>query len=132
MQINPQEILNKKILIPCEYTKCQMVGIDLTINETLILPNLQFANILLNEKVFLPNNVFAMFTHRSNFNRRGILIAGSIYEPNYSGQIGCSIYNMSGKEIKIEKNERIGQMVFYKANAASQYNGQWQNEHLSH
>ena len=129
-QINPQAIINGKILIPCSYTKVQQVGIDLTISDKLILENGHSANVLLNEEVHLPKNIFATFTHRSTYNRQGVLITGSIYDPNYSGVVGCTIYNLSGDIIEIPAFERIGQMVFFEADAASEYNGQYQKEHL--
>ena len=130
MQINPQFILDKKVLKTCEYTKCQQVGIDLTISQELILKNNQSANVLLNEEVHLPDDIYSQFYHRSSFNRKGVLITGSIYDPGYAGRVGCTIYNMSGDALHIDKNERIGQMVFYAAEAASKYNGQYNNEHI--
>ena len=94
------------------------------------IPHGHFKNVLLNEEAHLPNNVFALFIHRSSFNRRGIMIWGSIYDFGYEGQIGCSVYNLSGQEISIPKNERVGQMVFFKGKPASIYNGKYQGEHL--
>ena len=129
-QLNPQVILDNKILIPCEFTKVQQVGIDLTINEDVTIKHGCSFNALLNETVKLPKDIYAQFYHRSSFNRKGILITGSIYDPNYEGVVGCTIYNLSGDVIEIKKNKRIGQMVFYKADAASEYNGQYQSEHL--
>jgi len=130
-QINPQTILDEAILIPCYYTKVQQVGIDLTLEASIKIKHGESANVLLNEEVHLPHNIFATFTHRSSYNRQGVLITGSIYDPNYSGQVGCTIYNLSGHDLEIDANERIGQMVFFKAESASEYNGQYQNEHLN-
>jgi len=130
MQINPQEILDKKILIPGTHTKIAQVGIDLTIVNTVRINHGESLNVLLNEIVKLPHDVFATFTHRSTYNRQGVLITGSIYDPGYEGQIGCTIYNLSGHTLHITELERIGQMVFFKADPASKYDGQWQGEHL--
>lgn len=130
MQINPQEILNRKILVPCEFTKCQQVGIDLTTAHLVDIKDCSSKTVLLNEKIFLPEDVFSTFIHRSSYNRMGVLITGSIYDPGYNGVVGCTIYNLSGRDITISENERIGQMVFYKANKASVYDGTYQNEFL--
>jgi len=130
-QINPLKILNAKILIPCEFTKCQQVGIDLTISEDIEIIHGNSKNILLNEIVKLPDNIYATFTHRSSFNRKGILITGSVYDCGYCGVVGCTIYNLSGSVLIIKKNERVGQMLFYQADAASKYEGQYQNEFLN-
>jgi deoxycytidine triphosphate deaminase len=131
MQINPDAIIKNKILIPCAYTRVQQVGIDLTLVEEVELRNGASLNVLLNETVKLPKDIFATFTHRSTFNRKGIFITGSIYDPGYEGQVGCTIYNLSGSDITITENERIGQMVFFKADPASEYQGQYQGEHLN-
>lgn len=131
MQINPRTIIEKGILIPYKnYTEVQQVGIDLTTSTLVMIPHGESLNILLNEKVKLPKDVFATFTHRSSFNRKGVLITGSIYDPGYEGQVGCTIYNLSGKQLVIPQDERIGQMVFFNANPASEYRGQYQGEHL--
>lgn len=129
-QINPKDIVEHGILIPCEYTKIQQVGIDLTIKEEINIPHGRAVNVLLNEIVKLPRYLFATFTHRSSYNRKGVLITGSIYDPGYNGQIGCTIYNMSGEWLTIPANERIGQMVFFEANPASEYQGQYNFEGL--
>lgn len=130
MQINPEVIINNKILKPSAFTQVQQVGIDLTVSERVILENGESLNVLLNEIAKLPIHIYATFTHRSSYNRRGILITGSIYDPGYEGVIGCTIYNLSGQKIDIPINERIGQMLFFEANPASGYNGQYQGEHL--
>lgn len=129
-QVNPKEIIEKGILQRGEFTQVQQVGIDLTLSEDVKIPHGHSYNALLNEIVVLPLDIFATFTHRSSFNRKGIFITGSIYDPGYNGQIGCTIYNLSGAELTIPKNERIGQMLFFRAEAASEYSGQYQKEHL--
>ena len=129
-QINPKYVLEMRALVPCEHTKEAQVGIDLTLSETVSLKHTEARNVLLNETLRLPSDVFATFTHRSSFNRKGVLITGSIYDPGYRGQIGCTIYNLSGQDLIIEKNERIGQMLFFAAQASNAYDGQYQDEHL--
>lgn len=131
MQINPKEIISKAVLIPCEFTKVQQVGIDLTLKDRVVLPHGKSVNVLLNEIVKLPLDIFSTFTHRSSYNRKGVFITGSIYDPGYEGVVGCTIYNLSDDMLIIEPNERIGQMVFYKADSASEYQGQYQGEHLN-
>ena len=130
-QISPAKILSNGILEPCQYTQCQQVGIDLTTSRTIEIPQGRGFNILLNEKVRLPENVYAMLYGRSSYNRNGVLIRGSVYDSGYKGKIGCTIYNMSGETLKIKQNERICQMMFFKAKSASKYNGQYQGEFLS-
>jgi len=129
-QINPREIIDRWILITSKESEIQQVGIDLTLKDKVFIPKGESLNVILQEKVFLPSDVFSTFTHRSSYNRKGILITWSIYDPWYEWVVGCTIYNLSGKDVEIDGKERIGQMVFFKANSASNYNGQWMREGL--
>jgi len=129
-QLNPRKIIDDKILKIHKHTKVQQVGIDLTVSEFIELPQGHAYNVLLNEIVELPDDVYAMLYGRSSYNREGVLIRGSVYDPGYKGQVGCTIYNMSGNFLKIKPNERICQMMFFRADPASKYDGQYQSEHL--
>lgn len=126
MQINPQKILDRKILIPSEYSQCQQVGIDLSISQDVEIEHGHAVNILFNEKVKLPKDIFMTFTQRSSFSRRGIFVTSGVYDPGFEGLCGCTIYNLSGETCTIEKNTRIGQSLFFEADSASEYQGQWQ------
>lgn len=129
-QVNPQAIVDAGILKTSKFSQIQQVGVDLSLSQSVLLAHGQSMSVLLNEEVYLPDDIFATFTHRSSFNRKGVLVTGSIYDPNYKGQVGCTIYNMSGSHLSIPINERVGQMVFFRANAASKYEGQYQGEGL--
>ena len=126
MQINPQAILDENILKPCEYTKCQQVGIDLSTSEEVEIEHGKSVNILLNEEVYLPGDIFMIFQQRSTYSRMGVFITTGVYDPGFEGACGCTIYNLSGSTILIPANERIGQALFFKADAASTYDGKWQ------
>lgn len=128
--VNPRYIADMGIVKTCEHTQVQQVGIDLTLKELVEVRHGHSVNVLMNEEIKLPKNMFALLIHRSSFNRKGIIITGSVYDPGYKGVIGCTIYNLSGEVIQIPANKRICQIVCYHAEAASEYDGQWQNEHL--
>ena len=131
MQLNPKDIVSQGILRLSEYSKIQQVGADLTVSEDVGLKHGESKEFMLNEHVKLPSDVYATLTHRSTYNRKGVLIVGSIYDAGYFGQVGCTIYNMSGEDLHIEKNTRVAQMLFFRANSVSDYNGQYQdNKHL--
>lgn len=127
MQINPQRVLDEKIVIPCEFTKVQQVGIDLSIPGEITLKTGESVNIYLNETIKLPIDMFATFHQRSTYSRKGVFVTTGIYDPSYQGSLGCTVYNL-GPAITIPKNERIGQLVVFKADAASAYSGQYQNK----
>lgn len=130
IQVNPQKIINEGILTTCEHTKIAQVGIDLSIAETVDILFPGYANVMCNEIVNVPADMFALVVCRSTFNRQGVRVAGCVFDPSYRGKIHLSIYNLSGNVFKIEKGTRIAQMLFYKADAASQYNGSYQDEGL--
>ena len=130
MQIDPTKAIEGGILKTSFYSKIQQVGVDLTLASDVTIQNGASVNVSLNESVYLPSHMYAMLYGRSSYNRRGILIRGSVYDPGYQGVIGCTIYNLSGETILMNANTRICQMLFFEANPASSYSGQFQGEGL--
>ena len=128
MQINPNTIVEKGIIKMSPFAEVQQVGIDLSISEDVYLPKGASFNVLFNETVALPENVFSTFNIRSSYSRKGVFASTGIYDPGYEGSLGCTLYNMGSEPIHIEANTRVGQMLFFIADAASQYAGQWQNK----
>lgn len=128
MQINPDTIVARKIIKMSEYSEIQQVGIDLSISEEVIIQKGGSYNVLFNETVELPKDIYSTFNIRSSFSRKGVFATTGIYDPGYVGSLGCTLYNMSAEEIIIPQNTRVGQMLFFKGQAASEYNGQWQNK----
>lgn len=125
-QINPNQIVKEKVLILSPFSLISQIGIDCSVRNDILLKSKRFVNILLNESVKLPKEYFMTFNQRSSFSRQGVFTTTGIYDSGFEGAIGCSIYNMSDKDILILKNERIGQAIFWKADSASLYNGQFQ------
>lgn len=130
-QINPKVILEKGIFKPGENwdpeEQIQQVGIDVTLKlkeSKRIFPG-QYANLDINEGVDLPNNVYSVLNIRSSFSRKGVFQSSGIYDPGFHGPCGLSIYNLSEEPIELHPNERIAQMIFFDADAASSYNGHY-------
>ena len=90
MQLNPQQIIDEGILIISKWTECQQIGIDCSTSEEVILPPKGFKNILLNESVELPNEVYMMLYQRSSYSRKGVFITSGIYDSGFCGKVGCS------------------------------------------
>jgi len=128
MNINPKKIIDQKIVKPIEQTKIQQVGIDLTVSKDVIIAHLGYESVEVNEEMNIPIDMFALVWSRSTFNRKGIIIRGTVLEPGYNGIPSFPVYNFSGRGICIPKNERICQIVFFHADAASSYDGQYQGE----
>lgn len=128
MQINPKKIIEEGVLTPASHTEVQQNGIDCTVAEGIIIPPKGFINVFLQETVNIPSNYFMTFHHRSSFSRKGVFITSGVYDSGFCGSMGCSIYNMSDEAVHIPINTRVGQAVFWEANPASLYNGQYQHD----
>lgn len=126
-QINPREVAQRGIVRLSPFSEIQQVGIDLTTSEQIILRKGECRNILLNETIKLPIDMYATFIQRSSYSRKGVFVTTGVYDPGYEGSLGCTIYNF-GEDIAIGKDERIGQLLVFKADAASGYDGQFQGK----
>jgi len=130
MNINPKEVKNKGWVLFAKNTEIQQVGIDLTIGENVHLKHGEYKAVKLNEIVSVPPGAFALMFSRSTFNRQGVLITSTVFEPGWRGVPTVSIYNLSGTYFHVLKDTRIIQIVFFEADPASLYNGQYQNQFL--
>jgi len=130
MNINPKDVKKQGLVKFGKYTEIQQVGIDLTIAEDVYLKHSEHKAVRLNEVVSVPDEMFALMFSRSTFNRQGVLITATVFEPGWKGIPVLSIFNFSGSRFSIPKNTRIAQIIFFRANPASVYNGQYQNQFL--
>jgi deoxycytidine triphosphate deaminase len=137
-QINPNKVITEKWFTPSDYSKVQQVGIDVTLkrpdsckdNVLRLFPNSHY-NIEINESVDLPINVYAELRIRSSWSRKGVFQSSGIYDPGFHGTCGMTLYNLSSEPVEIPINERIAQMVFYEADAASSYDGHYNHTNSS-
>lgn len=134
MILNPKYVFEQGIIQNVLEKNIQQNGIDVRIRETIFLKPKSFKNILCIEFVEIPANIAAIFHIRSSYSRQGIFLTSGIYDSGYAGLVGCSLYNLSDKKIRIDEGERIGQMLFITAESAGLYNGKWQhygtNKHI--
>ncbi|RLJ04188.1 MAG: hypothetical protein DRP18_05010 [Candidatus Aenigmatarchaeota archaeon] len=131
MNINPKDVKKQGLVKFAKNTEIQQVGIDLTISEDIRLKHNEHKLVKLNEVITVPPDAFGLIFSRSTFNRLGILITATVFEPGWKGIPVISIYNFSGTCFNIPKNTRVAQIIFFKADAASVYNGQYQNQFLN-
>lgn len=73
----------------------------------------------------IPENVCAILIVRSSLNRIGGTINAGNYDSGYRGLIGGSLTSRAG-DILIAPGTRIAQIMFYKTESASLYNGAYQ------
>ena len=130
MNVNPKDVKEFRFVEFAKNTQVQQVGIDLTIAETVELEHCKHKLVRVNEVIRVPHDLFALIFSRSTFNRQGVLITATVFEPGWKGIPVLSIFNFSGSRFTIPKDTRIAQIIFFKANPASVYNGQYQNQFL--
>ena len=95
-------------------------------------------NILFQETVRIPANVFMRFKLRSSWVRKGVLVSSAIFEPFYGSDsemlktsegkgatAGCTIVNFGDKPIYFPKGTRIAQTVFEWADPSKKYDGHY-------
>jgi len=125
MNINPQAALHFGYIKPTADTKAQQVGIDITAKTDVAIQPKGFVQIETAETVDM-QDTFGLIVQRSTFNRQGIMIRGTIIDPGYKGSIWLTIYNFRDERIAIYKGTRIAQVIFFGANYAALYEGQYQ------
>ena len=81
--------------------------------------------------VNVPEGMVAWVIIRSTLSRNGLAIQSGLYDSGFSGHIGCSIYNRSGKAV-IGKGTRIGQICFATSENYNTYAGGYNHSKGSH
>lgn len=143
--VNPFDVVRQGI-VPKECEKdIQQVGVDLRVTKVernctrgLLDPVPLIADLCMLRngyayqltlcEVAMPEDCYGYIAGRSRFNRSGVLIRSSIIDPGYHGVVGVTAYCFA--DMALEKNERVGQLLVFYANAASTYEGSHQKEGL--
>lgn len=79
-----------------------------------------------NEYIKLPKNMAAIVLPRSSAAMCGLAIHSALWEPGYEGR--GIIYVTISKRVKIFKNTRFGQIIFFYTTGNSNYNGIFKGE----
>ena len=96
-------------------------------NDEYILEPFKTFDILFNEYVKIPKDMCALIITRSSLNRMGAFVLSGVYDSGFENKIGCILRTHSTKIIT-EKDTRIAQIVFFKADSDSLYNGKYQKK----
>lgn len=156
MIINPKEIVDKEVIKNARKHEfeVQQNGIDLTLDaafrlvgpsflgkQSKVMPAIEPAfaegsdcvyefkpgeaySIEFGQDIEVPEDMCAQIIQRSTLNRMGAYIIAGLYDSGFKNQIGAIL--RTNVPIKIEVGARIAQIIFMKADAASQYDGQYQ------
>lgn len=86
-------------------------GLDLYGSETIVIP--PFGGTLASTGIAmaLPHGYVGMIADRSSMARKGLKTAGGIIDAGYRGEIKVIFRNLTDQEIRIEKGDRIAQML---------------------
>ena len=150
-------IKSAKGMPPIESNQCQQVGVDLRVNKIYsikgnsritkdkkdrMFPNYDEVPLLDDncyalrantsyavdtmEYVELPPWAFGLAIHKSTYNRVGSTVLGSVYDPGFRGVIAVTIRTTG--PVQVEKGVGIAQFICMEADAASVYNGSYQDQ----
>lgn len=59
-------------------------------------------------------DIFALVVPRSGLSSKGILCSVGLVDTSYRGKIGVNLTNTSKDTYRVNKDDRIGQLVFYR------------------
>ena len=112
--------LNSNATIPYKSSK-NAAGYDLTSTSTVEIPPGSLKTIWIRIAVQIPNGYFGQIVIRSGIAMRGSLtILGGVIDSDYTGDIGCMVFNLGSAPVIIESNERFAQLVIIKIHEGNQ------------
>jgi dUTP pyrophosphatase len=119
------DFTNKERKLP-NYKKIEFNEDWIELNEGIYL-------ISFNEIVNIPNDLIAFVRPRSSLIRSGATIFSSLWDPGYSGKSNCLLVILNENGIRLKKNARIAQIVFFKLSSpvSKTYSGIYQNEGIN-
>lgn len=74
-----------------------------------------------NEYCSIPEDMMSLIVQRSTLLKSGIQIISSVWDPGFHGVLGSHM--IVHREIQLEKGSRVAQIVTWKAESSSQYQG---------
>jgi dUTP pyrophosphatase len=88
-------------------------------------------SITFNEIVHLPRNIMALATPRSSLLRCGATVNTAVWDAGYSGRSQSLLVVYNPRGIRLEKNARIIQLVFFALDGETEgYQGAYQDENI--
>jgi dUTP pyrophosphatase len=88
-------------------------------------------SVTFNEIVHLPRNIMALATPRSSLLRCGATVNTAVWDAGYSGRSQSLLVVYNPRGIRLEKNARIIQLVFFALDGETEgYRGAYQGENI--
>jgi len=119
----------ERLVITPFNTECQQpASYDLRSADNAILPRMTCTLVSSLEWVELPPDVAGTLRSRSSFGRRGVLMGAGFVDPGFRGQLTLCLTNMGSEDIRVQKNDRIVQMILHEVrNGSERYSGRYQD-----
>ena len=89
-------------------------GWDLRAAETVYIPPQQWGMVLTGVRTEIEPGYMGLIAPRSGMNKRGLFVQIGIIDSGYRGEIGVVVYNARNEVVKVEKGDRIAQLIFVK------------------
>jgi dCTP deaminase len=116
-------------LEPFDLSCLNPAGYDLrSFRDVVLLPK-QYELVATLETVEVGLDVAAFLHIRSSLSREGVIGSFAVVDPGFRGQLTLNLHNVSKKDVKLRKGERIVQIVFHKLGGIARkgYSGSYQN-----
>lgn len=90
-------------------------GFDLTVVQTVVVPQHGFAQLPSNIRVALPPGIWAMILPRSStFYKRNLMVNSAVIDNGWRGELFGLVYNPMDKNVVVKVGERLYQLVLFK------------------
>lgn len=108
--------LNSEAIIP-NYAHIEDAGMDIYSNEEVLIPARSWGLVKTGISMELPKGYEAQVRSKSGLSlKNGIIVLNSpgTIDENYRGEIGIILMNVSTVDYKVEKSQKVAQMVINK------------------
>lgn len=109
--------LYNDVKIP-DYAHPGDAGLDLYSRENYTLRDREVHNFKLGFSLEFPTSYVGMIKDKSSIASRGIIMIGQVCDSSFRGEYGVLLLNCSDKPYKIEKGDKIAQLVFLRLGTA--------------
>ena len=121
--------LRKDLIVrPLDVSQVRENGIDLKIDEDLVIPAKGFELAKTKETLEFPVNLVGLCNLRSTYARQGLLIPPTIVDCGFKGKLVIEIANLTEEDRVLKKDARFLHLVVCDCEGGVEYRGTYQNQ----